>query len=314
MPAKLREYLADFSQQRQLDAHIWFSMRFERMRKSPRGTWIVTLRQTPEQHTTELECRAVVFATGVHHQERRVIPQQLWDEATDAGLLAIHSSQYRGAAEFAGKRVLIVGIGNSGSDIADMISRTAQRTLLSVRSTPWIVPSVVFGRPSDQLADNTTNWLPYWVQLASFNIIQRLYVGHPRKLGLDAPQYQLLDKFATTDRGFVRAVQEGRVALRSNVNSLKNGVATFSKAGHEAESIDAVIFATGYNRRYPLLDDLSAGKDVADALSFLVFHRTEPGLAYMAETIATRGCWPIFVEQGKAIAEYFAAEQYGRET
>lgn len=306
-----RGYLADFCRQRQLDSHIRCATRFECARKSTRGTWIVTLRQASDEHSTEMECRAVIFATGVHHQERRVVPQQLWNEATAAGLTTIHSSQYRSAAEFAGRRVLIVGVGNSGTDIADMISRTAQRTLLAVRSTPWIVPSYVFGRPSDQLADDTTNWLPYWVQLASFQFIQWILVGHPRKLGLDSPQYQLLEKFAITDRGFVRAVREGRITLRSNVSSLRNGVATFDRPDHAAEAVDAVIFATGYDRRYPLLESPADNAGLSEALSFLIFHRTEPGLAYMAETIATRGCWPIFVEQGQAIAQYFAAEQKG---
>jgi len=309
--SQARHYLADFAQQRKLDPHIWCSTRYEHARKSARGTWIVSLRRAAEQQPTELECRAVVFATGVHHQERRSIPQQLWNEAAAAGRDTLHSSQFRTAANFTGKRVLIVGIGNSGSDIADIISRTAERTVLAVRSTPWIVPSVVFGRPSDQLADETTNWLPYWIQLASFQLIQRLYIGHPRKLGLETPRYQLLEKFAVTDRGFVQAVREGRVVLRSNANSLKDGMATFAKPSHAAEPYDAVIFATGYNRRYPLLDDPSEGTSLADSLAFLIFHRTEPGLAYMSETIATRGCWPIFAEQGKAMAAYFAAEQNG---
>lgn len=319
--SQARTYLADFARERQLLQHIACSTRFEGAEKTVRGTWLVTVRNTVGVQASacsaddslkaglqQLECRAVVFATGVHHQERRVVPPQLWNEATAAGLDVRHSSQYRGAAEFAGKRVLIVGIGNSGSDIADMISRVAQRTVLAVRSTPWIVPSIVFGRPSDQLADDTTNWLPYWIQLSSFQLIQRLYIGHPRKLGLDSPNYQLLEKFAITDRGFVQAVREGRVILRSNVTSLQGGTATFAKPDQAAEPFDAVIFATGYNRRYPLLDD---GGNLADALSFLIFHRTEPGLAYMAETIATRGCWPIFAEQGNALAAYFAAEQRG---
>lgn len=306
-----REYLAGVAQQHQLDAHIRFSTRFEAARKSLRGTWIVTLRRLAEQQAVEREYRAVVFATGVHHKERCVVPQQLHEEATAAGLRTMHSSQYRDAAEFVGQRVLIVGIGNSGSDIADMITSAARRTVLAVRSTPWIVPSVVFGRPSDHLADDTTSWLPYWIQLASFELIQWLYVGHPRKLGLDAPRYRLLEKFAVTDRGFVRAVREGRIVLRSHVTSLKDGVATFANPDHVAEAFDAVIFATGYNRRYPLLEEPSDGGSLADQLSFLVFHRREPGLAYMAETIATRGCWPIFGEQGTAIAAYFAAESRG---
>ena len=307
--SQARSYLADFAEREQLLPQIWCCTRFESATKTPRGTWNVTLRRGDQ--LTEQEFRAVVFATGVHHKERRVIPQQLWDEAQAAGLDVRHSSAYRSANDFAGKRVLVVGIGNSGSDIADMISRVAQRTVLAVRSTPWIVPNMVFGRPSDQLADETTSWLPYWVQLASFHFIQRLYIGHPTKLGLPAPQYQLLEKFAITDRGMVQAVRQRRILLRSNVTSLKDGMATFARAGEAPEPFDAVIFATGYRREYPLLDDSSGGANLSDALSFLIFHRTEPGLAYMAETIATRGCWPIFAEQGQALAAYFAAEARG---
>jgi cation diffusion facilitator CzcD-associated flavoprotein CzcO len=303
-------YLISFAEQEQLPQHIEFSTRFERAKKTPQGIWRVTLRRGTAAATVDIECRAIVFATGVHHREHCVVPRELWDEAVSAGLDVRHSSCYRSAEEYAGQRVLIVGIGNSGSDIADRVSRTADRTVLAVRSTPWIVPSMVFGRPSDQLADESTSWLPYWVQLASFHFIQRLYIGHPRKLGLDTPRSNLLERLSVTDRGFLKAIREGRIALRSNVVSLAGGVATFAKAGQPPEKFDAVIFATGYNRQYPLLDT-SLGNGLAEALSFLVFHRREPGLVYMAETIGTRGCWPIFTEQGRAMAAYFAAEQRG---
>jgi hypothetical protein len=309
--AQAREYLASVARDYQIDKQIRFSTRYDGAGKSRRGTWVVSLRNTVDGQSSEAEYRAVVFATGVHHQERSVVPQSLWDEAGAAGLHVLHSSRYRSAGDFAGKRVLVIGIGNSGSDIADMISRTARRTVLAFRSTPWIVPSMVFGRPSDHLADDTTSWLPYWIQLASFECIQWLYIGHPRKLGLDSPQYRLLEKFAVTDRGFVRAVREGRIVLRSNVTSLKDGLATFARREHAAEAFDAVIFATGYNRRYPLVEEPTDGSGLADSLPFLIFHRTEPGLGYMAETIATRGCWPIFAEQGKALASFYAAEARG---
>ncbi|MCE9545530.1 MAG: NAD(P)/FAD-dependent oxidoreductase [Planctomycetia bacterium] len=310
--SQAHQYLVGFAKEQHIADQIRYSTRFENAVKTPRGTWAVTLRRTDRNETSELEARAIVFATGVHHAERRVVPQPLWDAAVTSGLKVLHSSEYRTAADFAGKRVLIVGIGNSGSDIADQISRFATRTLLAVRSTPWIVPGVVFGRPSDQLADDTTSWLPHWVQLLSFHFIQRLYVGHPKRLGLPSPQYQLLEKFAITDRGIVKAVKEKRVTLRTNVTAISNGIATFADANQPAEAVDVVIFATGYNRGYPLLPAATAaGANLSEALSFLVFHRTEPGLAYMAETIATRGCWPIFAEQGAAMAAYFAAERRG---
>jgi hypothetical protein len=303
-------YLVSFAEQEQLPQHLEFSTRFEGAAKTPRGTWCVTVRRDMRAATEDIECRAIVFATGVHHRERHAVPRGLWEEAASAGLDVRHSSYYRSAQEFAGRRVLVVGIGNSGSDIADKVSRTADRTVLAVRSTPWIVPSMVFGRPSDQLADESTSWLPHWVQLASFHFIQRLYIGHPSKLGLDAPRSNLLERLSVTDRGFLAAVREERISLRSNVVSLAGGVAKFAKAGHSPEEFDSVIFATGYNRQYPLLDQ-SPGNGLAEALSFLIFHRSEPGLAYMAETIGTRGCWPIFAEQGRAMAAYFAAEQRG---
>jgi hypothetical protein len=50
---------------------------------------------------------------------------------------------------------------------------------------------------------------------------------------------------------------------------------------------------------------------MSDALSFLIFHRREPSLAYLAEAIGFRGCWPVFVDQANAVAAYFAADERG---
>jgi hypothetical protein len=106
----------------------------------------------------------------------------------------------------------------------------------------------------------------------------------------------------------VRAIREGRVITRSHVTSLEGGLARFADPRHPAEPVDAVIFATGFQRRYPMLPEAD-GRAAEDALLFHIFHRREPGLAFMAEVIGLRGCWPIFVEQGRALAAYFAAEQ-----
>lgn len=272
------DYLRSFAEREGLMPNIEFSARFVSAAKSPRDTWNVTVDRGDSARSADLECRAIVFATGVHHRERVNVPKALWTEAVAAGLDVRHSSGYRCTDEYADRRVLIVGMGNSGSDIADKVSRSAKRTVLAVRSTPWIVPSMVFGRPSDQLADESTAWLPHYVQLASFHFIQRLYIGHPRKFGLDSPKADLLERLSVTDRGFLQAIRDGRITLRSNVTSLAGGTATFAKEEQSPEAFDAVIFATGYNRRYDLLD-ASPGTDLAAALSFLIFHRTEAGLA-----------------------------------
>jgi hypothetical protein len=115
-----------------------------------------------------------------------------------------------------------------------------------------------------------------------------------------------------SDRGIVAAIRSGAVVARSNVTSLAGGLATFVDPRHDPEPFDAVIFATGYRRVYPLLCHAEASADeAADALAFRIFHPSEPGLLYMAETVGLRSCWPIFAEQAGAIVAYLEAEQRG---
>jgi hypothetical protein len=106
----------------------------------------------------------------------------------------------------------------------------------------------------------------------------------------------------------VRAIRSGRVVTRSEAIRFENGTACFADPRHPAEPMDVVIFATGFERRYPLLASEDTGEH---GPLFQIFHRKEPGLAYQTEMVGLRGCWPIFVEQGKAIAAYFAAEGRG---
>ncbi len=254
------------------------------------------------------EYRAIIVATGLHNKKNRVYPEPLRAQAAASALDVMHSSEYRNPAGFAGKRVLVVGLGVSGTDIANEVSRVAARTLLSFRTAPWIVPANVLGRPGDLAALGPTSWLPFWLQRESFRVIQAMTVGHPR--GLPVPTLRLLDRFAVTERGIVEAIKSNRVTLRATVGAIESGVAYFDDEQHDPEPIDTVLFATGYKRSYPMLDGVvSGGSSLSDVLPFLVFHPQDPTLAFMAETITPTGCWPIFLEQGRAIAAYFSSEQ-----
>lgn len=308
--SKALDYLKDYADSEGVADRIRFNSKFVDAKKSSRNTWVASIRDTHSQETNEIEARALVFATGMHNRNQICFPDSLRDEAVSAGLDVIHSCDYRRPEDYDGQRVLVVGLGQSGSDIADEISRHAKRVVLVSRSTPWMVSSMLFGQPADKVADTSGNFIPAWFQLLCARVLQRVYLGHPSRLGLPAPDHRLLEKFAVTDRGFVKAVREQRVALRTQLARFEPGGLAVFEDGGESEHFNSVIFATGYERRYPLLEP--TGKNLSGALSFLLFHRQEPGLAYMSETIATRGCWPVFAEQGRAIATYFAAEQQGR--
>ena len=304
-------HLAGFAESRGLLDKIKFKTLFVDARKSASGTWMATLRSTDQETEFEREFRGIVFATGAHNKKHGFIPRDLGSQARAAGLDLLHSSEYKCPSQFAGKRVLIVGMGDSGSDIALKISSTASRTLLSVRSSPWINPQMLMGVPVDKLALET-NWMPEWYRIGSFHILRRGIIGGYRRLGLPSPKHGLHEKQAVVERGIVSAIRSGSVVTRSDVVSLACGAAKFANPRHEPEQIDAVIFATGFGRAYPLLCHPGAPVDeVADQLGFRVFHPTEPGLLYLAETVGFRSCWPIFSEQADTIAAYLKSEERG---
>jgi hypothetical protein len=304
-------YLERFAAEAGILPQIRFLTSFEGAVKSDRQTWIAALRSVGNHQSDAREYRAIVMATGLHNKKNRVYPEGLRTQAAASGLDVIHSSDYRNPARYAGKRVLVVGLGVSGTDIASEVSRVAARTVLSFRSVPWIVPLNVFGRPGDRAAQSATARLPFRVQRECFRVIRSMTIGDPRRLGLPAPSDQLWDRFALSDRGIVEALKTNRVVACPSVAAIDNGVAIFGD-DRRPECIDAVVFATGYERKYPLLDDGAlGGKSLCEILPFLIFHPTDPSLAYLSEVISPCGCWSIFLEQGRAIAAFFAAEQRG---
>jgi hypothetical protein len=307
-----RGYLQRCAEESGILPQIRLLTSFEGAVKTDRQTWTAALRSVGEHKSEPREYRAIIFATGLHNKKNRVFPEPLHTQAVAGGLDVMHSSDYRNPARFADKRVLVVGLGVSGTDIANEVSRVAARTLIAFRSVPWIVPLNVFGRPGDVAAIGPTSWLPFWVQRESFRVIRAMTIGHPRGVGLPAPSDRLWDQFALSDRGIVEALKSKRVLLRTGVTSFKDGAATFADVDQSPEPIDAVIFATGYERKYPLLEGaVPPGGTLCDTLPFLIFHPTDPSLAYLSETISPCGCWPVFLQQGRAIAAFFAAEQRG---
>ncbi len=309
--SQVHAYLTEFADSEKLTPHIRFSTHFETASKTDSGAWLATFNSPDRTETRQQEYRAIVVATGSHNRRHRVFPELLRKQALAAGIPAIHSSEYRDPSRYAGKRVLVIGVGNSGSDIAEKISGTAQRMLLAIRTSPWIIPQTVGGIPCDHLGAQSRG-VPDWIGLTYFHAMRRMAIGSFRSLGLTRPRYRLNDRLPISDRGVVRAIREGSVIPRSQVTDLEGGVARFADSSHSPEPVDAVIFATGFARKYPMLPELdAAGARLDDALLFCIFHRREPGLAFLTETVGLRSCWPIFVEQARAIAGYFLAEQRG---
>src|SRR5680860_1436199 len=134
--------------------------------------WSVTIRQRESDEPETRTYRHVIVANG-HHWDPR------WPEPSFAGAETfpgeqIHAHYYKPTDVLEGKRVLVLGIGNSACDIAVESSRVADQTYLAMRRGAHIVPKFLFGVPTDHLTDSVVARMPLKVQQVGMTAMLRL--------------------------------------------------------------------------------------------------------------------------------------------
>jgi cation diffusion facilitator CzcD-associated flavoprotein CzcO len=207
-----------------------------------------------------------------------------WPGIDQFGGPILHSSAYRNPAPFAGKRVLVVGYGNSGSEIALDLAEAGTNVSLSARSPVNIVPRELFGVPI-LFFPAAEQWLPPRVADALNAPLIRFAIGSIEKLGLKRSPKGPLQSIAEDRRvplveiGTLDAIRAGRIKLRGDVASFSRESVTFNQS--PGERLDAIILATGF--RPDLRSLLPDAKDVLSATGApLVSGRAtaEPGLFF----------------------------------
>jgi dimethylaniline monooxygenase (N-oxide forming) len=248
--------------------------------------------------------RAVVIANGHHNTA------QLPDvEGTFAGR-PIHSSDYRRREPYAGRRVLVVGYGNSGAQIAVDVSFAAGETLLAMRSGTWILPHYIRGVRVDRLFDGRlVGWLPHRADNAIATLLYRVLVGRPDRHGLPKPKAGIADIFPTISESLVNRIGDGRIRIVPAPTRFADHTVGFAD-GTETE-VDDIIYATGYRLTFPFLDEaVFAAADNRVRLYMRTFLPDDPSLtvlgAYQAN--AQWGFLPLLEAQGRLVAAHLAGE------
>jgi putative flavoprotein involved in K+ transport len=195
-------------------------------------------------------CRVLVVATGIAASP--VIPD-LPGLATFAGRI-LHSIEYRRPEEFAGRRVLVVGAGNSGAEIAAELARTAASVTIAIRSGVIVVPRAIAGIPSQYLGVLIRR-LPRVVAepivtLATRRRARRL----PPSLPLSAASP--LDEIPLIGMHLPDAITAGKVLVRPAVTSFGATTVRFADGGEA--TVDVVILATGFRAALGLLEGVVA--------------------------------------------------------
>jgi putative flavoprotein involved in K+ transport len=194
--------------------------------------------------TEPIAAAAVVIATGYNHEP--VLP----DWARAGGGRVVHSSGYRDAGPYRGKRVLVVGAGNSGSDIAlDLAVGGAREVWLSARSDPGIVPRQALGLPA-QVAAIPLSRAPRRLADGIAGLERRVFIGTLAAHGLAPHGEGVFTRHARRsvlpilDHGFARAVRSGAIPVVPAVEEIE-GDEVVLRGGRRLRP-DAIVAATGF--------------------------------------------------------------------
>jgi cation diffusion facilitator CzcD-associated flavoprotein CzcO len=189
------------------------------------------------------QSRVVVIATGQYSIPR--MPS--WPGREEFSGQLIHSSDYRNGRAWAGKRALVVGVGNSGAEIAtDLVDAGASFVAISIRTPPFMTRRDSFGLPV-QLLSFVMSSLPPRTADTLARGVMRLAFGDMSRLGIGSPGYTpyQAQRVPLIDVGFAQAVKKGRVRVRSDVVGFNSTGVKFSNGQEEA--FDLVIAATGFS-------------------------------------------------------------------
>ncbi|MEO1159682.1 MAG: NAD(P)/FAD-dependent oxidoreductase [Pseudomonadota bacterium] len=208
------------------------------------------------------ECEHVIFATG----RDRIPHMPGWKGRDGFSGQLIHAADLGDVTRLNGKRVLVIGAGNSGGDVLNHLAQhEPAEVLISVRHGPAIVPTRVFGFPLHRAA-NLFAALPVFTLDPAFRLMQWLFFGNLARYGLtshpDGGGTRLLrDGIAfAMDDGFVAAVRDGRFKVAGDITEFRRDTVVFNDG--QVFRPDTVICATGYRTGLePLLGHLAALDD-----------------------------------------------------
>ncbi|MGH1331398.1 MAG: flavin-containing monooxygenase [Paracoccaceae bacterium] len=215
----------------------------------------------------------------------------------------IHAHHYRTAAPYEGKRVLVVGLGNSAVDIAVDISKRAKHVIVSTRRSAWVMPKYLMGIPIDQWGAflGRKLRLPTTISRRIMARLIRLGQGDQRRFGLPRPEHPMWREHATLSQDLLPAIGHGRISIKPNVAELCGDTVRFED-GSEAP-LDAIIYATGYKTTFPFLAPyLFDPKHEAAWLYRRMIPPAHPGLIFAGLVQPVGPTIPLVERQGKWIA------------
>ena len=267
----IHQYFRDYVDHFGLRDAITFGVEVTRARRTPSG-WDVTLSTGETRAYTDL-----VVANG-HHWSPRV---PAWPGTFDGEL--IHSHAYISPfepVEMRGKRVIVVGMGNSAMDIASELSSPwmASRLYVSARRGVWVLPKYRNGQPADKVMAPPD--IPKDQALAASRALIRELVGSMSTYGLPEPDHEPLAAHPSVSADFLTKAGSGDIHMLPEISRFE-GSTVHLVDGSSVEA-DVVVAATGYEMRFPFFDDAETDLHPDDSHRYPLFKRMiKPGVDHL---------------------------------
>jgi dimethylaniline monooxygenase (N-oxide forming) len=293
----IARYFENYAKEFDLHRHIRFETSVERAEPRAQGGFRLTL---GDGATEEFD--ALVVANG-HHWD------PAWPDPAIPGEfsgLELHSHSYIDPDEphaLRGKRVLVVGMGNSAMDIACELGHpgVAEQVFLSARRGAWVLPKYAFGKPIDQ-NKLLPPFLPASVKRLISELWYRLAVGRPEDFGLPKPEHHLDQAHPTISPDILTRLGSGDVLAKPALVRREGKRVYFSDGS--AEEVDAIIYATGYRVSFPFFDpSVVAAKNNDLPLFLRVFPFDRQDLCFIGLAQPIGAVMPLAEAQAKLVAE-----------
>ena len=217
-----------------------------------------------------------------------------------------HTSAYKSPTVFAGKRVLIIGAGNSGCDIAVDAVHHAASVDLSVRRGYYFVPKYLFGKPSDTL--NQGKPLPPRIKQAIDSRVLKAFTGDPVRFGFPKPDYKIYESHPIVNSLVLHHLGHGDLSVKPDIARFDGDGVVFADGSRRP--YDVIVLATGYHLHYPFLSPELlrwSGHGSAPDLYLNIFTQEDPDLFVLGMIEASGIGWQGRYEQAELVASYLRA-------
>ena len=298
----IARYFQDYADAFGLEQQIRFETTVERAEPRPEGGFRLTLSSGAVE-----DFDALVVANG-HHWD------PAWPEPAILGEfsgLELHSHAYLDPDEphaLRGKRIVVVGMGNSAMDIASELGHpgVAEQVWLSARRGAWVLPKYAFGKPIDQNS-SLPSFLPPGLRRRLAELWYRLAVGRPEDFGLPKPDHHLDQAHPTVSSDILTRLGSGDV--RAKPALVKRDGQRVHFADGSTEIVDVIIYATGYKVNFPFLSSDVALPKANDLPLFLrIFPLDREDLCFVGLAQPVGAVMPLAEAQAKLIAELLSGK------